>query len=153
MAGPYACQSSCQNLLPTGKDELAEAAPGPIPTNDNRTSIHTPIVSRVSIPAPARLPAPIKSTARYSKENFQRIFKIVLEARAPILALQPLVFPNEPLTRPLKARFPNLYCGKTHMECYNFCQECKDYFAIAEAKKHNRVSFAITFFQDQALFW
>ena len=38
------------------------------------------------------------------------------------------------------------------MEYYNFIQQYKDHFAIAGAKKLNRVLFAAIFLQEQALF-
>ena len=34
------------------------------------------------------------------------------------------------------------------MECYNFCQQCEDYFAIARFKKVNQILFATFFLQD-----
>ena len=74
--------------------------------------------------APPLAPAPVNAnaTVRYSEADLQRTFRTVLEARplafAP--ASQPLVFPDGPRERLLKARFPELYCGKTQMECYNF---------------------------------
>ena len=50
------------------------------------------------------------------------------------------------------AWFPDVYWGKTYLECYNFFQQCKDDFAIARAKSQNQVPFAATFFKDIALF-
>ena len=38
------------------------------------------------------------------------------------------------------------------MECYNFIQHYEDYFAIAKAKRSNRVPFAATFLRKQAFF-
>ena len=37
------------------------------------------------------------------------------------------------------------------MECYNFIQQCEDYFTTAKAKKPNRMSFIATFLWEQAL--
>ena len=54
--------------------------------------------------------------------------------------------------KPLKARFPDIYWGKTHLEYYNFFQQYKDHFAIAGATGSNRVLFAATFLKDTALF-
>ena len=45
----------------------------------------------------------------------------------------------------LKARFPDLYYGKSHMKCYHFGQQCKDHFDTAGAIRSNRTLFA-TFF-------
>ena len=44
--------------------------------------------------------------------------------------------------RPLKARLPDLYYGKSHMECYYFCQQCEDHFDTAGATGPNKTSFA-----------
>ena len=145
MAGPHAWQSFCQNPPSVSKNELAGVA-SEVPTNNSDTFSHTLAMSRILILAPASLPASANLTARYFEKDFQQIFKTVLEARAPVPASQPLVFLDRPCKRPLKARFPDLYHNKTHMECYNFCQQCKDYFATVGAKEHSRLLFATIFF-------
>ena len=104
-----------------------------------------------SLAAPALALAAVNSTARYLEADFQQIFRTVLETRPPVFAPQPLVFPEGPCERPLKAKFPELYCDKTYMECYNFIQQCEDHFAIARAKKPNRMPFGASFLQKQAL--
>ena len=117
MARPPARCSPCQNPLPTGKDEPADSAL--IEGSDTYTP--APAVSHASTPAPpaasALAPAAVDSTVRYSEADLHRIFRTVLETRPP--APQPLVFPDGPCERPLKAKFPELYRSKTHMECYN----------------------------------
>ena len=71
--------------------------------------------------APPLAPTPaVDSMVRYLEADLQQIFKTVLEASPLTFTPQPLVFLDGPYERPLKARFPKLYCGKTHMECYNF---------------------------------
>ena len=158
MARPPARRSPCRNSLPTGKDEPA----GPAPTEGSDTYTPTPAVSRALTSAPAPAPAPLfasapvdaNATVRYSDADLQRILRTVLEARPFALAPapQPLVFPDGRRERPLKARFSKLYRGKTHMECYNFIQQCEDHFATAGAKGPNRVPFAATFLRERALF-
>ena len=158
MARPLTCHSSYWNLFPTAGNELA----GPAPTEGNDTYILATVVSHAPTSTPASAPAlllaltPVdaNATVRYSKAELQPIFKTILEVRSPILALAPqiLVFSKSPYKRPLKARFPELYYGKTHMECYNFCQQCKDYFATTGAKRPHRVLFITTLLRDQALF-
>lgn len=69
----------------------------------------------------------------------QRIFKTILEARAPIIS-------EESQNKLLKARSLDMYRGKSHMKYYHFCQQCENYFAIAEAKGANRIFFAMSFF-------
>ena len=82
----------------------------------------------------------------------QQIFKAVLEAWAPAPAptLAPVVF--EAPREKLKARFPDVYRGKSHIDCYNFCQEYENYFATAEATKSIRIRFATSFFCDRINF-
>ena len=156
MARPPARRSPRRNPPPTGEDEPA----GPAPTEGSDTYTPAPAVSRAPTPAPAPasplapVPVDADATVRYSEADLQRILRTVLEARplAPAPAPQPLVFSDGPRERPLKARFPELYCGKTHMECYNFIQQCEDHFATAGAKGPNRVPFAATFLRERALF-
>ena len=38
------------------------------------------------------------------------------------------------------------------MECYNFCQQCEDYFATAGAKGPNRIPFAASFLRNRINF-
>ena len=82
--------------------------------------------------------------AKYTEEDLQKIFRTVLKARAP-----PSDGSREKL---LKARSPDVYSGKSHMECYNFCQQCKNHFAIAGAKGPNRILFAASFLRDRINF-
>ena len=48
----------------------------------------------------------------------------------------------------LKAKSLNVYRGRSFMECYNFCQQCEDYFATAGATGPNRIPFAASFLRD-----
>ena len=94
-------------------------------------------------PLIANAPAATTSISKYSEDDLQRIFKTVLEAQipapAPVLAPAPVPVPAPaPIVakasrEKLKARFPDVYRGKSHMNCYNFCQQCEDYFATAGA--------------------
>ena len=52
--------------------------------------------------------------AKYTEENLHRIFRIVLLAQAPSS--------NGPREKSLKARLFDVYCDKSHIEYYNFCQ-------------------------------
>lgn len=114
--------------------------------------------------APSKLSAPnsalqeASNVPKYSKQDLQWILKMVLEGKIHTLALgptsapQPIAFPDEPFDRPLKAKSLDLYYGKFHMECYNFCQQCEDYFATSGAMGHKRVLFAAIFVQNRASF-
>ena len=81
------------------------------------------------------------SVLKYSEDDLQKIFKAVLEARAPVPAPVPVPAPAPALAsivaeapwEKLKARSPDLYREKSHMDCYNFCQQCEDYFATVGA--------------------
>ena len=62
----------------------------------------------------AVVPVAIPPVPKYTKKDLQRILKTVLEARAPTTS-------EKPWDKPLKARSSDVYRGKSHMECYNFC--------------------------------
>ncbi len=52
----------------------------------------------------------------------------------------------------LKAKTPDVYRGRSHIECYNFCQQCEDHFATCGATGPNRIPFATSFLRDQINF-
>ena len=82
--------------------------------------------------------------AKYTEEDLQKILRTALEAQAP---------PSDgPREKPLKARLPDVYRSKSHMEYYNFCRQCEDHFAIAGAKGPNRIPFAACFLHDRINF-
>ena len=91
---------------------------------------------------------------KYFKKDIQRIFKTILEIRTlvPTPNFQSFVFLDSFSKRLLKAQFLDLYRNKFYMEYYNFCHQCKDYFATASTKDLSRVSFAATLLQGQVLF-
>ena len=111
MARPLAYRSPRRNPPPTGKDKLTGSAL----TEGSDTYTPAPVVSHAQTPASTLAPAlllalaPIdpNATVRYSDADLQQILKTVQEARlsAPSSAFQPLVFPDTPCKRPLKARF------------------------------------------------
>ena len=98
------------------------------------------------------------SIPKYSEDDLQKILNIVLEARAPIPApdLVPALVPapvvSKVLREKLKAHSLDVYRGKFHMDCYNFCQQCKNYFATAGATGPTRILFAVSFFRDRISF-
>ena len=53
-----------------------------------------------------------------------------------------------PREKSLKAKSPDMYCDKFHMEYYNFCQQYKDHFATVRAKSPNHVPFIAFFLRD-----
>ena len=66
-----------------------------------------------------------------------KVFMETTQAQAQALA--------EPQERPLKARTSEIYSGKSHMDCYHFCQQCEDYFKTSGAIGMNRTPFTATF--------
>ena len=52
----------------------------------------------------------------------------------------------------LQTKTPDVYQCKSHMECYNFCQQCEDYFITCEAIRPNQIPFAASFLQDHINF-
>ena len=91
------------------------------------------------------------SVPKYSKDDLQQILKTVLQDTALALVFAPTPTPVPTLIvakarqEKLKAHFPNVYCGKSHMDYYNFCQQYEDYFAIAGTTGPTQILFA-TFF-------
>ena len=155
MARSSARRSPCQNLH-NGKDELA----GGTSTKGSNHRTPAPAASRAPTPAVAPVVAPLaasgpadSSVVRYSEDDFQRILRIVLDSRplAPVPTPAALHYEG-PCERLLKARFPDIYWGKTHLECYNFFQQCEDHFATAGATGSNQVPFVTTFLKDTTLF-
>ena len=104
---------------------LSGSLPPPEPSHD-KTSANLPAIESLII--------------KYSKEDLQKIIRIVLKAQAPLS--------DNVGEKPLKARSPDVYCGKCYMEYYNFCQPCEDHFATTGAKGLNRILFAAFFLLD-----
>ena len=93
---------------------------------------------------PANSPTVKSPIAKYTKEDLQKIFKTVFKAQA-------LPFYNV-CKKTLKAKSPDIYCGNSHMECYNFCQQYEDLFTTAGAKGPNRILFAELFLHNHINF-
>ena len=55
---------------------------------------------------------------------------------------------REPQECPSKAKTPEPYWSKSHMECYQFCQQCEDHFKTSSATGINLTPFAASFFHD-----
>ena len=96
------------------------------------------------------------SVVRYLKDDLQRIFRTVLDFRFPAPVLAPIVAAALHYKvlheRLIKARFLDIYWGKTHLEYYNFFQQYKDHFATSGTTGPNRVPFAAIFLKDTGLF-
>lgn len=86
----------------------------------NTSATYAPSIDALSLALPPDiLPAPGPSIAKYMEQDLQHILKIVINARAPVPASAPA--PERPRKRSLKARFFDVYYGKSHIDCYYFC--------------------------------
>ena len=65
--------------------------------------------------------------------------------------------PRPPLTerkQTFKAKVPEVYYGKSYIDCYHFCQQCKDHFETVEATGANRTPFATSFLRKNiSIYW
>ena len=118
------CVNLCVNF--TKQDKLAGTQDGRSDANNDKALI--------SLKAPT--PPLILSSAEDLFTKFMKVFIETTQAQA--LA--------EPQERTLKARTPEIYWGKSHMECYHFCQQCEDHFETLGATGINRTLFAASFF-------
>ena len=102
----------------------------------------------------ANAPAAATNIFKYSEDDLQRIFKAVLEAQALILvfasapaSVLALVVSKMPRKK-LKTCSPDVYCRKSHIDCYKFCQQCENYFATAGATGPTQIPFIASFLWD-----
>ena len=130
---PARC-SLCQNPPLAGEDKLA----GAVPTESSGTPTPTSVMSHAPTPAPATAlaTAPASDTKLF-KQFMKAYLKVQVPGRTKI--------DSEPRKQPLKARFPDLYYGNLHIDCYQFCQQCEDHFKTAGAKGLNKILFAASF--------
>ena len=126
----HTTQRSSRVNLPTDisgeQDELVGA-----PRKSNAGSDKAPTPFEV----PTLLLVPPPAEDLFTK--FMKVFMETTQAQAQALA--------EPRERPLKARTPETYWGKSHMECYHFCQQCEDHFETSGATGMNHTPFAASF--------
>ena len=104
----------------------------------------SPAPSHNPIPDPklvsALIPAPVPAAALPSSNKlFKQFLRAYLESNQG--SRQPLAERE----RSFKAKVPEVYYGKLHMDCYHFCQQCKDYFQTAGATRAKRTLFAASF--------
>ena len=82
--------------------------------------------------------------------DFQFFIKTFIEmAKNQAPPLVSIAAKKKTSNRPLKARNSNLYYGNLYIECYYFCQQCKDYFEIAGGKNYRRVLFIVFFLNEK----
>ena len=132
MAQSSACCSPCQNPY-NGKDKLDGGTP--TEGSNRRTSVSA------ATDAPTPAVAPIVGLfiafgtadsfiVRDFKDDIQQILRTVLDSKPPASVLARVVAATPhyegPRERPLKSCFLDIYQDKTHLEYYNFFQQCKD---------------------------
>ena len=126
---------------PESGDELSDQPAGPL-----------------TKPPVANAPAAANSIPKYSEDDLQQILRTVLEAQVPAPTPVPAPAPApapivaEAPRKKLKARSPDVYLEKSHMDCYNFCQQCENYFATAGATGPTRIPFAASILRDRISF-
>ena len=88
-------------------------------------------------PTPPEAPTPplVLSSTEDLFTKFMKVFMGTTQAQVQA----------EPREQPLKARSPEIYSGKSHIDCYYFCQQCEDYFKTSDAIGINRTPFAASF--------
>ena len=137
------CRFPRRNLLiDLVEDELARdpgsvggphsSGTSPVPSRD--PTLGPKLISTL-IPAPVPAPAPL-----FSHELFKQFIKAYLKSN------QGLRQPPMEHEQPLKAKIPEMYYGKSNIDCYHFCQQCEDHFKTAGATGTNRTLFAAFFF-------
>ena len=131
--------------LDSVEDELArELGPvgGPHSGSTSSALSRNPTPGPELVPAlnPDPVPTPVSAPAPPSSDElFKQFIRAYLESNQGPRQL------SAECERFLKVKVPEVYYGKSHMDCYHFCQLCKDHFETAEATERNRTLFAASF--------
>ena len=136
--GSRTCQSLCVNtpVDPAGElDELAGAQG--LAKRSNAGSDEA--LTEAPTPLEASTPPLIPPTSKDLFTKFMKVFMETTQAQAQALA--------EPREHSLKAKTPETYWGKFHIECYHFCQQCENHFKTSGATGINYIPFAASFFR------
>ena len=96
--------------------------------------------TKAHIPLEAPTPPFVPLSAKDLFTKFMKVFIETTQARDQELL--------DPQKHPLKAKIPETYSGKSHMDYYYFCQQCEDYSKILGATGMNCISFAATFIRS-----
>ena len=143
LGGSRSCCSLCQNPPPIDpvEDELA-GDPGSVGgPNSGSTS---PAPSRNLTPGPnlilLLIPTPV-SAPTPAPIAFDKLFKKFKKAY-----LETNQKPRQSeCEQTFKAKVPEKYYGRSHMDCYHFCQQCEDHFETVRATEFNWILFAASF--------
>ena len=124
-------RSPCNNPLadPTGEQDKLVNPQGPVwRLNVGNNNAFTP------------LEAPILPLVPSTKDFFTKFMKTFVELTQAWDREQ-----AKPWEWPLKARSPETYLGESHMDCYHFSQQYKDYLKTSGTTGMNRTLFAVSF--------
>ncbi len=126
------------------EDPLGSNEPGPSKAPVGSEAPEAPAGPPEAPPGPPQAPPfPIlqdPGANRYSQQDLDRIIQTFLQNSKGGSGDK------------LKAKTPDVYRGRSHMECYNFCQQCEDHFATCRATGPNRIPFAAFFLRDRINF-
>lgn len=136
------CPAQPGSAAHTERDKLASDVEAPPPRDADAVG---------PVSAPASAPGILK----YTEEDLQRITKFYINSFIQALAqaqAQTNRSDQAPREHLLETRFPDLYFGKSHMECYHFCQKCEDHFDTAGVTGFYRTPYAASFLRGRISF-
>ncbi len=137
---PLSSNGNHKDLLGSNKPRSSEAPIG----SEASTGIEIPVWPEAPPGPPQAPPFPFSQdfgANRYSQQDLDRIIQTFIRVS------------KEGSGEKLKDKTLDVYRGRSHIECYNFCQQCEDYFATCGATKPNRIPFVASFLQDQIHFY
>ena len=133
MAGACTCRSPHCNPPLEDEDEPAGGLPR-APTKGSNTPTSFLPIFRAQTPAQPPVPS-----------STEELYQQLLKTYATTVKLLEQNHRFSHCKQPLKGRFPNLYYGNLQMNCYHFCQQCKDNFETARARGSSCIPFAASF--------
>ena len=136
-SGSCACRSPRVNSPVDSTGALDELAGAEGPARRSNAGSDEALTEALTPPEASTLPL-VPPTFEDLFTKFMKVFMETTQAREQL----------EPWECPFKARTPKTYSEKSHMDCYHFCQQCKDYFKTSGATGMNRTPFAATFLRD-----
>ncbi len=111
----------------------------PLGSNESR-----PLEALFGPEVPAGLPQALLPTApdvvRYTQKDMDHLLQTFFQAL------------KDGSGNKLKAKISDVYCGRSHIEYYNFCQQCENHFTTCEANGPNRIPFVASFLRNRINF-
>ena len=139
MGGACTCHNPRHNPPSGGENEPVGDPPG-ASTKGSNTSTLSPPVSWAQTPAQPPVPS-----------STEELCQQLLKTYAATVNLLEQNHGSGPCKKSLKVQFSDLYYGNLHIDCYRFCQQCKDNFETAGASRPNRIPFATSFFRESVV--